>query len=110
MPYALFAGIIFITVDLLSESIFPSIILHFCNNVLSLAWIFFAKEPKYAIIISVSLVLLSLISVIAIIIDRKRHLSELSVLLRSGDSYKIGYAPLAVAVPTVFFAISELIG
>ena len=110
MPYALVAGIIFITVDLLSESIIPSVILHFCNNTLSVIWIFFAKDPKYAIIISISMALLSLISVIAIIIDRKRHLSELSALLRSGDSYKIGYAPLAVAVPTVFFAISELIG
>ena len=110
IPYALLAGVIFMTLDLLSESIFPSLILHFCNNALSVVWIFLSDTPKYAVIISVSLAVLSFISVIFIIINGKRHLSELKVLLRSGDSYKIGYAPIAIAVPTVFFALSELIG
>ena len=109
MPYALLAGLIFITVDLLTESIWPSVILHFCNNAMSVVWIFFGAQAKNAIIISISLALLSFISVIFIIMERKRHISRIKTLLASGDSYKLGYTPLAVIVPTVFFAISELI-
>ena len=97
------------TLDLLSESIFPSLILHFCNNALSVVWIFLSDTLKYAVIISVSLAVLSFISVIFIIMERKRHISRIKTLLASGDSYKLGYTPLAVIVPTVFFAISELI-
>ena len=109
MPYALLAGLIFITVDLLAESIWPSVILHFCNNLLSVVWIFFGARASVAMIISILIALLSFISVIFIIINRKRHIQRIKTLLSSGDSYKLGYTPLAVVVPTVFFAISELI-
>ena len=109
MPYALLAGLIFITVDLLAESIWPSVILHFCNNLLSVVWIFFGARASVAMIISILIALLSSISVIFIIINRKRHIKRIKMLLSSGDSYKLGYTPLAVVVPTVFFAISELI-
>ncbi|MBQ7387313.1 MAG: CPBP family intramembrane metalloprotease [Clostridia bacterium] len=109
MPYALVAGIIFMSVNLMCESIIPSVILHFSNNAISVLWLFYAGEPKYAIIISIALAILSFISVIPIIIQWKRYASAIKNLLSSGDSCKIGYTPLAIAVPTLFLAISELL-
>ena len=38
IPYALAAGVIFITVDILCDSILPSLILHFVNNAVSVVW------------------------------------------------------------------------
>ncbi len=109
MPYALVAGVILMTLDLMCESVIPSVLLHFCNNTVSVLWIFYSSEPKYALIISAAIALLSLISVIIIIINRKSYVSGIKEVFSSCESYKLGYAPLAIAVPTLFLAITELI-
>ena len=38
MPYAFIAGVIFMLVDVAFDSVWPSIILHFVNNSLSIVW------------------------------------------------------------------------
>ena len=59
IPYALLAGLVFITVDLWADSVLPSFILHLLNNVISVLWIKYSASWEFATWYTVILVSLS---------------------------------------------------
>lgn len=72
IPYAFFAGVVFILLSIATDSVIPSIIIHFINNAISVTVIFINRgEASLAIYLSVGL--LALISVIFIVIKRKEY-------------------------------------
>lgn len=72
IPYAFFAGVVFILLSIATDSVIPSIIIHFINNAISVTVIFVNRgEASLAIYLSVGL--LALISVIFIVIKRKEY-------------------------------------
>ncbi len=109
IPYALFAGAVFMCVDLLCDSVIPSLVMHFVNNAISILWMFYSGDTKFAVALPIILVILSLISVIPVIINKDKYISELKRAFAAGDGFKLGAVPLAVAVPTLFLAITELL-
>lgn len=72
IPYAFFAGVVFILLSIATDSVIPSIIIHFINNAISVTVVFVNRgEASLAIYLSVGL--LALISVIFIVIKRKEY-------------------------------------
>ena len=71
IPHAFIAGTVFMTVDIVSGSVIPSVILHLLNNLVSIGWEY-AYPTGYAHVIPISLIALSLLSLIFISVKRKR--------------------------------------
>ena len=109
MPYALFAGAVFMTVNLLCESSLPSIILHFLNNVASVVWsMYFAKSIGDEILLLVMLVP-AVVSAFIIFKMRRRYAEKFAVIF--SDKSRILVVPsmiLAFAV-SIFAAVTELL-
>lgn len=108
MPYALFAGVVFIFLDLMCESVWPSVILHLINNSVSVLWIFYGDSEAFVLSLVISLCVLSAVSAVFIVLMRKKYLGEVKRVWRSGDRMQIGYEPIALIVPTLFIAFTEL--
>ena len=84
MPYAFAAGVIFMTLDIITDSIYPSLLLHLLNNTLSILLIF-APSPIIYILLAVAAV----ISVVYILINRKRYIAPLIKTFSGGDDFPL---------------------
>lgn len=109
MPYALFAGAVFILLDLMCESVWPSVMLHLINNAVSVLWIFYGDTEAFILSLVISLCVLSAVSAVFIVLMRKKYLGEVKRVWHSGDRMQIGYEPLALIAPTLFIAFTELV-
>ncbi len=106
IPYALFAGVVFMTVDLLCDSLLPSVILHFVNNAVSVLWAMYFSTPEGGAIVASAIVLLSLLSVFPIIKRRGEYSRGLKeIFAKRGEPYftlTMLCASVAAAVVAVF--------
>ncbi len=84
IPYAFLAGLIFMTLDIATDSIYPSLIIHFFNNVLSLIIIFGMPFP-----LAIILLALLALSVVGIVMKRKRYGEMLAFALEKGEKYTL---------------------
>ena len=73
IPYAFFAGIALAVIDIASDSILPSLIIHFLNNLLSVIYMRYCDSPAFAWMFISGLVLLCIISAVFIIIHRDEY-------------------------------------
>ena len=73
MPYAFLAGVIFMTINLALDSVWPSLILHFLNNAASVVWMKYCAENNAKLIFIFALLLLAVISAAFIILRRERY-------------------------------------
>lgn len=110
MPYAFIAGAIFMFIDLAFDSVWPSVIIHFLNNALSVLFIFYNGDSAFATVAILVLVLLSIASIIyiAVRIEKYKKLTE-----KITDVSELGKnAPTEVyvlAIPMLLIAVMELI-
>ena len=84
IPYAFAAGLIFMTLDIASDSIYPSLIIHFLNNLLSLIIIF--GMPLWLVIV---LVCLLGISVFFVVKGRKKYGEMIVFAFEKGEKYSL---------------------
>ena len=108
-PYALAAGAVFITLDIVCESIWPSVILHFINNVASVLWIMYSGVEGFSGVYYAVIFTLSLISLVIIFIRRRQYADEVSSALSYGDPFTPSREVVAIAFPTLIIAISEFL-
>lgn len=80
IPYAFFAGLAFAFIDIISDSIAPSVLVHLLNNMLSLVLNLFAFSFVLNLILSVLAALLAL-SVFAIVLHRREYAERLRAIL-----------------------------
>ena len=101
IPYALFAGVAFMTVNLLCKSTLPSIILHFVNNAISVIWsVYF--EGVSPLVLLIILAILAAISIIGLIKLRRRYISGISEIFSDkGEGFAV--------MPMVFAAFVSII-
>ena len=71
MPYAFVAGVVFALIDIAAGSIYPSLIVHFVNNLLSVIWMRLGVEALPVLIISLSAV--TLLSLAVMVFMRKSY-------------------------------------
>ena len=108
IPYAFIAGVIFMTVDLVCESVWPSVVLHFLNNLLSVLLIFYSGNCTFIYLFYGILILLSAIS-LAFIAGKGKLYKEKVQSALSGEKARPTKEFLYLAVPTLILAVSDLV-
>ena len=109
IPYALVAGVIFMMVDILADSVIPSLIIHLINNVCSILWLYFSENAAFADAYLITVLSLALVSLMVIILFGRGQIKRLFELMREGEKYVPSYEPLLFIIPTLVLAISELV-
>lgn len=107
IPYAFLAGALFIIIDIILDSIWPSVILHAVNNALSVLAIFYSNEPRFNYTFYAVLIVLTIISLAVIIAKRAKYISEIKKAF-SGERVKLTSEILYLAVPTLILAALDL--
>lgn len=108
IPYALLAGVIFITLDLLADSVLPSVMLHLINNFLSVFYMYFALTPGFTYLFFGVLGLLTSISIGVIFILRGYYINMFKEAFSEKDSVKIPLFTLAFILPMLAFTALNL--
>lgn len=109
IPYAFIAGVIFMAVDIATDSVIPSLIIHFINNALSVGIIIFKDNAAFAPIIYVIIGILTLISLAVIYIRRGEYKKMLYFAFDKGEQLRLSAEMLAFALITISMAVISLI-
>ena len=109
IPYAFVAGVVFMVIDIMADSVIPSVAVHFINNLLSVVWVFFSGTAGFSPLFFGILAGLSLVSAVALLIYRKHYAEGIRRALRTGEKYTLSYEPLLFIIPSLFIAVTELI-
>ena len=108
-PYAFFAGLAFMVLDIALDSLYPSIILHFINNALSVALVFFGADPTASMAIYATIVALTVISAVIIFIFRRKYAELIMRAFDKGEGYKRSNEVLLVIIPCLVLAAIRLV-
>lgn len=110
MPYAFVAGVVFMLLDLACASVWPSVIIHFLNNALSVLFIFYGESFTFRLSAILVIVALVAISIVYIVGNIGKYNPIKERLMDFGD---IKSDPpkeiLILAVPMLILAVMELI-
>ncbi len=109
LPYAFFAGIVFALLDISFDSILPSVLLHFINNLSSVFWQRYGVDAVFYKIYTVSLMALAIMSLVFIFIFIKRYKDKVLPIIRDKSKYKLSYEPILFVALTLFIAVTNLI-
>lgn len=107
IPYAFVAGVIFMAIDVMAGSVWPSVVLHVMNNAVSIITIFNSESE-------IGILLFWLITFIAfaasmLVVFKKRSEYKLEITkIISAESLRVGTETLYLAVPTLALAILDL--
>ena len=71
IPYAFIAGAVFIILDIMFDSIMPSLIIHFLNNFVSVFWLRNSESTVFSTVYVVTLVVFTVVSVTVMVM--KKH-------------------------------------
>lgn len=107
IPYAFIAGALFMIIDIIADSVWPSVILHALNNALSVLWIFYLQSVEFVFAFYALLIILSAVSVIIIIKRREEYRAKIRQIFK-GERVKPDIAILYFAVPTLILAVLNL--
>lgn len=110
IPYALFAGVIFISIDIMCDSVLPSMIIHLVNNTISVLWIKYSANGDFALIYCAVLAALALLSLIPIIARRKAYSERISPLFDVGEGVGDIYSPVIIIGFSTVMAAINLVG
>ena len=108
IPYALFAGALFMTLNLICESSLPSVILHFVNNAVSILWMMYFGEMSAWLLLAV----LSVPTVISLyfIFRQRKCYSDALLDISSGKPRRFITPPMCFAAVVSFLvAVIEFV-
>ena len=105
--YALFAGVVFMALDLASESILPSLLLHFINNLTSLLIAYYGEHNAAKIGLFVIFSLLLALSLAIFAVNSKKIILEIKDAFSGGESYGANPVPLFFLVPCLVLCVLE---
>lgn len=108
IPYAFAAGVIFICIDVMCESILPSLILHFLNNAASVIWIKYCTDDRSVLVFVSVLLALTLISLVFIIVRRRHYMERLKRVFIPGRKYANNVYLVAFVATTAIMAVVSL--
>ncbi len=110
LPYAFFAGAVFMLLDLMVGSVWPSVLIHFLNNLLSVLFYFYSDASVFVPAVIVTLAVLLIISALLIIRNRKYYGEKMRELLSPKDlKLNIPNEAWILIIPMLILAIMELI-
>ena len=107
IPYAFLAGALFMIIDIIAESVWPSVILHVLNNALSVLWIFYSHNAEFAYAFYALIIIFAVLSLCFIVKRRGEYKAEIQRIF-VGERVKLDYEILYLAVPTLLLAVLDL--
>ena len=107
IPYAFLAGALFMIMNIITDSVWPSVILHAVNNTLSVIWIFYSQSSVFALAFYLSLVILSAISLIFIFKKRGEYAIGIKKIFGC-EKLTLDGEILYLAVPTLILSAMDL--
>ena len=109
IPYAFFAGMVFMAIDLACDSVIPSVVIHFINNALSVVMIIYSDNPVISTGAIISLIVLTLISVCFIVDYRRDYESALNTVTEKGERVTLSSGMIFFVALTLAIAIIRLL-
>lgn len=110
LPYAFFAGVAFMLIDLMVDSVWPSVLIHFLNNLLSVLFYFYSDEGGFVPAVIVALAALLIVSAVFIIRDRSYYGEKFRQLLSyKGIKLQLTTEAWILIIPMLIIAFLELI-
>lgn len=103
IPYAFLAGVIFAAADLIFDSIWPSVLIHFLNNLISILWLRNAESATFVIVYIILLVALSLVSISVVIARKAVYKEKLQIIFADKNRYTLSVEPI------LFFVLALVI-
>ena len=107
--YAFVAGVSFMLIDIISDSVIPSFIIHFLNNALSVLLTFYSGSAYLAPAVIGAVAALACGSLIYLFVIRKRVAAILSERLVTKEKYRFSYEILLFAIPALIVAMGEIL-
>ena len=108
MPYAFVAGLIFMALDMYVGSVWPSVVIHFLNNALSVLWYFYGDSMVFVSVVLSMLAILAAASIIYIIINKEKYRKIVVDLLSEKLEIKPTSEVWIFACSMILIAIMEL--
>ena len=96
-------------IDMITGSIWPSVIIHFVNNVLSLIWMKYCHTPRGVWTFVAIFGAVTLISLVFILKKRDFYKKRLIAVFERGEEPKDMRAPLALMALSLFIAVVNLL-
>ena len=109
MPYAFVAGILLMSINIALGSVWPSLIIHFLNNLASCIWMKYCIGPSSSIIFIATLILLSLVSAALVYLKRDKYKEAFRGVFSSAESCPIDYSPILLVVITLTLAAASIL-
>lgn len=108
IPYAFLAGLIFAALDIALDSMLPSVLIHFFNNLVSVFWLREGGSAAFAVPYFATLAVLCVAASVFVFVFRKRYREKLAPVF-SGEGERASSAePLIFATVTLAAAILSL--
>lgn len=108
LPYAFVAGIIFAALDIAFDSVLPSLLLHFVNNIMSVFWIRGSSNSRFVLIYVSVLFAFALISLVPIVIMRRKYRESLSPVFLDKTKLQVPIEAVLFMVMTLVIAVTNL--
>ncbi len=110
IPYALIAGVVFMALDIAADSIYPSLILHFLNNIVSILFIKYSNILVFKWSLIFALGVLTILSLVVIVLKRRDYREVARKIWVLGEaSYEL-YGPIIYTIFTLFLALLGVLG
>ena len=108
IPYALFAGFLYIIADLALDSVLPSIVLHLANNTVAILWQISIAPSGGAAVALYVIAGISLLSVLAVFALRRRYKKRLAFVFQRSDRAEVPISCAVFIAVTAALAILSL--
>lgn len=108
IPYAFVAGIIFMALDVMANSIIPSVIIHFINNAISVGMIVYVDNAAFTPTVLIILAVLLVISIVFIAKRKEIYIKEAKRIFKK-DVNMLYTLPLKIfTLISLFIAVLSL--
>ena len=108
IPYAFLAGIIFMALDLATDSVIPSIIIHFINNSISISLMFINRDAA-SLVLYIMILLLTVLSIIIIAKNKDKYRRLLVFVTEKGEGVRFTPEMILFAAVTLTIAVVSLL-
>ena len=108
IPYAFAAGVVFMLIDMMCDSIVPSLIVHFINNLISVLLIYYAENNLIKSVCIGVVAVCTIISIVVIIIRKNEYRERIKNVFVPGEKMKFNFSMLMFAVACLVFAVIGL--
>ena len=106
IPYALIAGAAFMTLDIATGSILPSVAVHFLNNILSIFWQREGSSETFGVIFIVSLFFFAAVSLFTIYIKRREIKKVFKPIFEDKSKFEFTYQLGFYIIVMLFLSVS----